>query len=129
MSQTYDKCFVCGMANPIGLKLSFSYDEAGHASAKCNLSEAYEGYPGVIHGGIISTLLDEVMAKAVLKSGNVAFTANLTMRFRHPVPSDTSLHLEGWIVENKSRTIKTAASISDGSIVYAEAEAIFVVPR
>jgi uncharacterized protein (TIGR00369 family) len=129
MTDRYEHCFVCGSANPIGLKLDFHY-EAGAARAELKISELYEGYPGVVHGGIISTLLDEVMAKAVINSGLIAFTAKLTTSFRKPVPSGQPLVLKGWVVEAKSRTLRTAAELTDASgATYASAEAVFVVPK
>ncbi len=129
MSERYDNCFVCGAANPIGLKLQFTSDADGTARAELNLRDHFEGYPGVIHGGIVSTLLDEVMAKAVLHSGKIAFTARLQVSFRHPVPANAKLHLEGWIVSSKTRTIVTAARLYDASGDYAEAEGVFIVPK
>lgn len=129
MSQNYDKCFVCGAANPIGLQLSFSYDEAGHAHSEVVLNPHFEGYPELIHGGIVSTLLDEVMAKAVIHSGKNAVTAKLQINFRRAVNSQTKLYLEGWICESKTRTLKTAARIYDAAGNFAEAEAIFIVPK
>lgn len=129
VSNEYNHCFVCGKANPIGLKLDFSYDDSGSAFASLKLSELFEGYPGVIHGGIISALLDEVMAKAVIHSGKIAFTARLNVTFRKPVSSATQVHLRGSIVHLKTRTIHTKAQIYADSVVYAEAEAVFIVPH
>ncbi len=125
----YDRCFVCGKANPIGLKLDFSYDEAGAAYATLAVDQVFEGYPGVVHGGILSTLLDEVMAKAVIQSGKVAVTAKLSIGYRKALSSGQTVIIKGWITRAKTRTISTAASISDESGVYAEAEAVFIVPR
>lgn len=129
MTQSYDHCFVCGAANPIGLKLVFRYDESGHAHSEVILAEHFEGYPQVIHGGILSTLLDEVMAKAVIHSGKIAFTAKLQVSYRRPVKPDVKLRLEGWITEAKSRTIKTAARVYDSEGSFAEAEAVFIVAK
>lgn len=129
MSQSYDNCFACGTANPIGLKLNFSYDE-GQALAQLQIPKLYEGYPEVIHGGIIATLLDEAMAKAVLHSGTTAFTAKLTTSYRHPLPALLPITIKGWITEAKTRTIRTAALITAAQgTIYASAEAVFVVPK
>jgi len=125
----YDNCFVCGKANPIGLKVDFSFDEAGFAHAELKLSELFEGYPGVIHGGILSTLLDEVMAKAVIHSGKIAFTARLNVIFRKPLKPKGTVRLEGQIVSARTRTIQTRARIYDDGGSYAEAEAVFIVPK
>lgn len=125
----YQNCFVCGKANPIGLKVEFQYNQEGCARADLVLTELFEGYPGVIHGGILSTLLDEVMAKAVIKSGKIAFTARLNVTYRKPLAPQGTVHLEGQIVTAKTRTIQTRAKIFDDNIVYAEAEAVFIVPK
>ena len=129
MNKPYDGCFVCGADNPIGLKLRFYYDDQGHAHSELELNELFAGYPAVIHGGIIATLLDEVMAKAVIESGKNAVTARLQVSYRRAVHPGSSLHLEGWILESKTRTIKTAARIYDQDGSYAEAEAVFIVPK
>lgn len=127
MNESYDLCFVCGKANPIGWKLEFSYDHEGHAFTKVNISGNYAGYPGVIHGGVISTILDEVMAKAVMHSGKIAYTAMLQVRYRMPLPANEEVQAEGWIELPKSRTLKTKARLFGNAGLYAEAEAIFIV--
>ncbi|MDD4276563.1 MAG: PaaI family thioesterase [Candidatus Cloacimonetes bacterium] len=127
--EKYDRCFVCGKANPIGLKIDFSYDESGAAYATLAVDEVFEGYPGVVHGGILSTLLDEVMAKAIIQSGKIAVTAKLSISYRKALTSGQRVQIKGWITKAKTRIISTAASISDESGIYAEAEAVFVVPR
>ncbi|MCK9556495.1 MAG: PaaI family thioesterase [Candidatus Cloacimonetes bacterium] len=129
INKDYRNCFVCGKDNPIGLKVDFSYDEMGSAKAVLKLSELYEGYPNVIHGGIISTLMDEVMAKAVIHSGKLAYTAKLNISYRKALSPDTEITLWGRIVSAKSRTIRTEARIYDFSATYAEAEAVFVVAK
>ncbi len=127
--KNYDRCFVCGKANPIGLKIDFSYDEAGAAHATLAVKEVFEGYPGVVHGGILSTLLDEVMAKAVIHSGKAAFTAKLSISYRRALAPEQRIEIKGWITKDRSRIIETSACISDESGIYAEAEAVFVVPK
>lgn len=127
--QQYDRCFVCGKANPIGLQIDFSYDESGAAFAELSVDKVFEGYPGLVHGGILSTLLDEVMAKAVIRSGKIAVTAKLSVTYRKALAPGRLVVIKGWIATAKSRTITAAANISDESGVYAEAEALFIVPK
>lgn len=129
MSTEYHNCFVCGKENPIGLKIDFSYDEAGSAFAKLSLPALFEGYPGMIHGGILSTLLDEAMGKAVIHSGKTAYTAQLTVNYRKALSPENQVSVKAWILHSKSRTIQTAAKIYDAKTIYADAEAVFVVPR
>lgn len=128
-NKEYQKCFVCGKENPIGLKVDFSLDDSGNATAKLMIASDYEGYPGVVHGGIISTLLDEAMAKAVFALGKIAFTANMSLKYRRQLSSNTPVTLEGRITTDRGRFIKTAATIFDDDGIYAEAEALFVLPR
>lgn len=128
MKGNYDHCFACGKANPRGLHLDFEYDTEGRAFAKVKLSADFAGYPGVIHGGIISTILDEVMANVVMHSGKMAFTAKLQVRYRMSLPVDTEVQAEGWIEMAKSRTISTKARLFGKEGIYAEAEAIFMLP-
>jgi uncharacterized protein (TIGR00369 family) len=125
--QRFNGCFACGQDNPIGLQLCFSYQD-GKAKADFTCPQLYAGYPGVIHGGIISTLLDEAMAKAILISGKNAVTAQMTVHFRQPMLSGSIVHVCGWIIEAKTRTIKTAAEIigGEGNII-ATAEGVFIV--
>jgi acyl-coenzyme A thioesterase PaaI-like protein len=60
-------CFVCGLDNPYGLCLHFESDGTGRAVARTSFSSEYQGYPGIVHGGILSTVLDEVGGRATIK--------------------------------------------------------------
>lgn len=120
---------MCGKANPIGLKIDFSYDESGAAYAELSVDKVFEGYPDLVHGGILSTLMDEVMAKAVIHSGKIAVTARLTVTYRKALAPGRRVIIKGWITRAKSRSLTAAANISDESGVYAEAEALFIVPN
>lgn len=123
----YDSCFACGKDNPIGLKLQFSFND-GVASASFVANSRYEGYPGIIHGGIVSTLLDEAMAKVILQSGKKAVTARLGTKFHKALQTGASVSVMGWIKEAKSRSISAEAKIigMDKELI-ASAEAVFIV--
>ena len=94
-------CFVCGVQNPVGLKLTFYEDpEAGQVRAEFTVPKVYQGYPGVVHGGIIAAILDEVSGRAVLLGGsdeNLMATLRLTIRYRRPTPTETPLTAVGWV--------------------------------
>jgi len=126
MSDTYQSCFVCGQKNPVGLHLPYYYD-GEIAKAELVIGEGYAGYPGIVHGGIVTALLDEIMEKAIEGLKMWAVTANLNVNFRQPTPTNEMLHLTGWITKSGSRIFRTAAQITleDGKIL-AEAEGIFV---
>ncbi len=125
----YENCFVCGQDNPCGLKLEFEYGN-GEAGAWFDSPPCYEGYRGVIHGGIIATLLDEAMAKIILCQRLAAVTADLSIRYRKPLPVGTKVRASGRITLQKSRTIRAEAVLADeAGNVYAESTAVYIVKQ
>jgi len=104
--QDMEKCFACGPANKEGLQLCFEHDK-GLAKAQVVLDDIYQGYPGIAHGGIVTTLLDEAMVHALVDIDILAVTARLEVRFHNPVPVGERLTVQGRLEENKSsRRIK-----------------------
>ena len=128
-------CFVCGLSNPIGLKMVFHEDhEAGQVRADLVISEAYRSYPGVVHGGIVATILDETSGRAlILHTGdpNTLFaTAKLEIRYRRAAPTDTPLTAVGWVEragESRAR-VKGELRLQDGTVL-AACESLIVRPR
>jgi len=122
-------CFICGLQNPVGLKLAFYEDiEAGQVRAEFTVPDEYQGYPGVVHGGIVAAVLDEVSGRAVMLGGsdeNLMATLRLTVRYRRPTPTETPLTAVGWVERPGTSRAKVAAEIRlpDG-VVTAECEAI-----
>lgn len=115
--QFQETCFVCGRDNPRGLQLEFRIDPDGAASSSWVPDIHWEGLRGIVHGGIIATLLDEAMAKAVSARGCKSMTAELRVRFHQYARMGEALQLKGWIVSQKRRLIETEATITacDGS--------------
>ncbi|MEW6662599.1 MAG: PaaI family thioesterase [Bacillota bacterium] len=89
---TDSMCFCCGKDNPVGLKMSFSRDGDLFFS-EVTPPDFLQGYSGILHGGITSTLLDEVMANHLLAMGMRAVTADLFVRFKKPVPMGVPLKI------------------------------------
>ena len=116
-------CFVCGKENPIGLKLEFT-DENGKCIAKKVLTKEYEGYDGIIHGGILGTMLDEVMVQYLRRRGENAVTAKLETRYRQPTPVGEMLTVSGWEESRKGNFVKMKGTVTlaDGTVT-AEAAA------
>jgi len=115
-------CFACGRENPIGLKLIFR--EEGTVYAATFVAEAaHQGYQGIVHGGIIATLLDEIMARLVWARYGRAATAKLDIRYRQPAPTGTPLEVRGWITAERrgGRAMETAGDLrlSDGTLLAA----------
>jgi uncharacterized protein (TIGR00369 family) len=95
-------CFICGLANPIGLKIVFQEDhERMQVRARLSVPERYRSYPGVVHGGIVATILDETSGRAlIVHSGDINdffVTAKMEMRYRRATPTDTPLLAIGWV--------------------------------
>jgi acyl-coenzyme A thioesterase PaaI-like protein len=106
-------CYVCGIDNPHGLHLVFGADQNGGTSATWTPDSTLEGFSGIVHGGIVSTALDESMAKAVTAMGFEALTAELKVRFRRHVSAGKQYRVRGWVEERDRRVIKAEASLSD----------------
>jgi acyl-coenzyme A thioesterase PaaI-like protein len=106
-------CFACGANNPIGLHLQFTYGE-GTAEARFTPERVYQGYPGLLHGGLVCTLLDEAMAHAVIAAHGVAVTGDLHVRLRGAgVPIGRPLHLAGRVTGRRGRLVLTEAILHD----------------
>jgi len=94
-------CFVCGKANPIGLNLAFETD-GRQVTATFVPRREHVGFADTIHGGLVSTVLDEAMVWACgVRAGRFAYCAELTVRFRHPVRPGTRLEVVGELEENR----------------------------
>lgn len=101
-------CFVCGEKNPAGLHLSFSLHD-GKVTAEFVPQKVHQGYKGIVHGGIISALLDEAMVKAALLQGMPAVTAEISIRFKNPLLSGERVLVEASIVKMHRKIIETSA--------------------
>jgi uncharacterized protein (TIGR00369 family) len=109
-------CFGCGGANSCGMQLSFEQDDAARRiRGTFRVGARYQGGPGFVHGGIIATVLDEVMGKANRFRGVRAVTAELTIEYLKPVPVDQDLVVEGWEIETKGRNLYHAGEIRDAT--------------
>lgn len=114
-------CFACGPNNPIGLKLTFDFEDGKYVT-RFTPKREHQGYTGITHGGIMSTLLDEVMARLVWQLGHKAVTAELKIRLVKPAPTGEELIVSGWIASEARRVIECAAEARNtGGVLIAEA--------
>ena len=111
-------CFGCGHNNPIGLKLSFTRD-GDSLRAEFKPDTVHQGWPGVVHGGILTCLLDEAMSYAAYHEGATCLTASMQIRLRQPAMVEEPLVITASVVRNRKKLIETAARIclKDGTIV------------
>jgi uncharacterized protein (TIGR00369 family) len=118
--ETYGNCFVCGENNPNGLRLIFEIDkEKQTLQTTFVASPTFQGWDGIVHGGIICTLLDEAMAKLIYEVGYQAVTASLEVKFKKPAPILKPLNVYGEITEVSKRLIRAKAYVAgeDGTIL------------
>jgi acyl-coenzyme A thioesterase PaaI-like protein len=105
-------CFVCGQDNPKGVRIRYERQESGEITALWTPAATWEGFRGIVHGGVVSTVLDEAMSKAVAATGCEALTAEIRVRFRRHVTSGGVFLIRGWIGKHSKRLIKTEATLT-----------------
>jgi len=123
-----DNCFVCGKANPLGLRLTFRL-EGEVCRSEFTPGEDHCGFNGVTHGGIIYSALDDVMANWIYQKGIRAYTAKCDIRYKGSLPTGTKVYLEGRCVKNRGRLMIMQGKMirSDTQELVAETEASFMV--
>jgi acyl-coenzyme A thioesterase PaaI-like protein len=105
-------CYACGDLNPIGLQLEFRMED-GWSVADFVAQQPHQGYPGYVHGGVVSTLLDEAMGWATYGKNIWALTGKLDTRFREIVPTNELLTVRGHIEKDRGRTLEVIAELRD----------------
>ena len=95
-------CIVCGRANGCGLGLRFSLRDDGGVEARFECKARFQGYEGLLHGGVTSLLLDGAMTNCLFARGIVAVTAEITVRFRHPIALDEPLVVQAHIIRSQA---------------------------
>ena len=120
-------CFACGSLNAHGLRMTI-HVEPGRSWSELTMADRFEGWEGVIHGGILATLLDEVMGWALADGDDWGVTARLTVEYRRPVLVGTSIRVEGWIDRSRRRVMEMRGRIADAVTgqEYATATATYV---
>ncbi len=120
-------CFICGRDNPVGLKMSFYDDGADTVQSVVTPADHFQGYPGVLHGGIVASILDEVVGRSVMSGDHHRFmmTVSMNVQYRHPVPTGQALTAIGHVTRLKGRIGKAEGKIvlPDG-LVACEAQLI-----
>ena len=105
-------CFACGTLNAHGLHLDL-HVERGRSWVELTFEERFQGWDGIAHGGIIATILDEVMAWALVGGDDWGVTARLSIDFKRPVNVGQTIRGEGWITRSRRRIVDTEAHIVD----------------
>lgn len=118
-----ERCYVCGGKNPVGLAVDFEINrEARTIEAKFVPSENHQGYAGIVHGGVLSALLDEAMAKLAFSLGIPAVTAEIMVKFKMSAAPGDELLITGRLTQEGKKLILAEADISRGLAMIAEAK-------
>jgi uncharacterized protein (TIGR00369 family) len=120
-------CFACGELNEHGLRLQIHTDPDG-SWIETELAPGFQGWDSVAHGGIVCTILDEVMAWSVIGRGTWGVTARLNVAFHKPIPTGRPIRAEGRVVEMHRRASRTEGRVLDAATreVLASAEGTFM---
>lgn len=106
-------CFVCGVNNTSGLQASFYETDDGCLVGLFTPQSEHQSYPGRLHGGLASTILDETIGRAIMIGGGEVWgvTLELTVKYCKPVPLDVELKVVGRITEESSRFFSGSGEI------------------
>ena len=120
-------CFVCGTQNPHGLRAEF-FDDGAEVWTELTPSEHHQGWPGVLHGGITSALLDETIGRVAFLHDRWVQTAKLELRFLRPAPLGKLLRAKGELVRNHRRLMEMRGElvVAQTGEVVAQATGTFV---
>jgi len=109
-------CFICGLENPVGLKLRIYETEPGVVETTYTAPEHFQGYPGVLHGGIIATIIDEVSGRSLMGTAEQTrflFTARIEVKYRKNVPIGRPLRIVGKALKDRGHSAEAWAGIYD----------------
>lgn len=110
-------CFICGMENPVGLHLHIYETAPDEVESTYIAPDHFQGYPGVLHGGIVAALLDEIAGRTLMGNDPLdprfLFTAKLEVKYRKNVPTGKPLKIIGKAGKSKSRYAEAWAGIYD----------------
>jgi acyl-coenzyme A thioesterase PaaI-like protein len=126
----YQRCFVCGQRNPYGLHLVFRLDQ-NSIVADFQPREEHQGFPGIIHGGIVAAVLDEALGRTSLLGDNQEWTmtGRLEIRYRRYVPYGPLLRVRARLDEERKRMLQASGVLTladDESVALAEAQGAFL---
>ncbi|WP_247597556.1 PaaI family thioesterase [Streptomyces sp. RKND-216] len=125
----YDQCFGCGEKQPHGLHLEARAGEGVTVTAEFTVKPAHQGAPGLAHGGVLTTALDETLGSLNWLMHVISVTGRLEADFVRPVPVDTVLHLDARALARHGRKIYCTATGRIGGAdgpVAVRADAVFV---
>ena len=124
----YQGCFACGLRNSQGLQLTF-WAEGDEIVTEFTPDEHLQGFPGVLHGGVLATLLDEALSRTASIEGRWMMTARLEIRYRRPAPLGPRLRVTSRPILSRSRMVHAEGEVrlaDDPTVILADARGIFL---
>jgi uncharacterized protein (TIGR00369 family) len=127
-------CFVCGLENEHGLHLRFYKTAEGEVTVRTTVPDHFQGYPGIVHGGIVASLVDEALGRVHMGAAEdprFMFTAKISVNYRKPVPTGKPIRIVAHAVKRKRRTATSVCAIygPEGDLL-AEADAVLInIPK
>jgi acyl-coenzyme A thioesterase PaaI-like protein len=116
-ASVHENCWACGASHPDGLHLSFAWNADGSVLAEFDCSERYAGYAGVLHGGMVATLLDAAMTHCLFARHEIGVTAELRIRFRSAVRVCMPATIRAWTVRTRGAMKEVCAELwQDGKL-------------
>jgi uncharacterized protein (TIGR00369 family) len=107
------RCVGCGPLSEIGLRMAFELGPDGAVTSRVVVPDAFQGWRGVAHGGVVALMLDEAMAYAAGARGVIGVTGEMKMRFRRTVPTGAPLVVRGNVLWQRRNVLGIEASLSD----------------
>ena len=128
-----EMCFVCGRSNPVGLYMQFYDDGELEVVSDYTVPAHYQGYPGIVHGGVVASMLDEIVGRVSMIGDHHHFmmSVRLQVLYRHPVPVEIPLKVTGRIVRLRGRLGKAEGRIMlpDGTVACEAQMSLADVPK
>lgn len=122
----HTECHLCGKNMPHGFRLQFCVQPDQAIQADYQPEASRQGYRGILHGGVIASLLDSAMTHALFARGIVAVTARLSVRYRHPIRIDVPVVVRGWVIDANLPVCNVAAEIRQEGRLLAQASGLFM---
>ncbi len=120
-------CFVCSKINPKGIHLEIECSK-GIALAKFSIEREYEGYPGIVHGGILASILDDVMGNIKFNEGYIAYTCELNIKYLKKCKIGENLFAKAWVKNSSHRIFETEGEITGyNGVLRVKAEAKYFI--
>jgi len=124
--EVHPDCVSCSSAGPFSLGLNFLVREDGGVEAEFPCRQMYQGYPGLLHGGVTCMLLDAAMTNRLFAHGKTGVTARLIIRFSRPVVIGRSAAVRAWLRENEPPLYVLEAELAQDGRVLVRAAAKFI---